>query len=87
MNKGDFEPLGLHWNGSAWSVSSGLPTALGEGYSPNVNAFDKLDAVRLNSPTDVVLNSVGTTPGAAVVWAVGSSGAAGSFDPLALRNG
>ena len=28
VNKSSFEALGLHWNGSAWSVSSGLSTAL-----------------------------------------------------------
>jgi len=34
-----------------------------------------------------VLTSVSTTPGAAIVWAVGYSGTTGSFNPLALENG
>jgi hypothetical protein len=29
---------------------------------------------------------VSTTPGAAIVWAVGYRGASGSFNPLALEN-
>jgi hypothetical protein len=33
------------------------------------------------------LNSVATSPGAAIVWAVGASRASGSFNPLVLRNG
>jgi hypothetical protein len=37
--------------------------------------------------SDDELYAVGTTPGAAAVWAVGSSGASGSFNPLALENG
>ena len=32
-----------------------------------------------------VLNSVSTSPGAAIVWAVGESGASGSFNPLAIE--
>jgi hypothetical protein len=36
--------------------------------------------------TDVV-GAVATKPGAAIVWAVGESGPAGSFNPLVLRNG
>jgi hypothetical protein len=166
------EPYALHWNGTAWSVVA-MPLV----GSSNVNAYDDLDAVQVNSPTDVwavggsgvagsvggstliehwngtawsivsspspgsdgnltgvttsnasssvwavgydipagasapqtltlnwngsawstvtspdvgsddELYAVGTTPGAAAVWAVGSSGASGSFDPLALENG
>ena len=33
------------------------------------------------------LNAVATNPGAAIVWAVGSTGQSGSFNPLILRNG
>lgn len=33
-----------------------------------------------------LLTSVSTTPGAAIVWAVGYRGASGSFNPLALEN-
>jgi len=32
-----------------------------------------------------VLNSVSTSPGAAIVWAVGESGISGSFNPLAIE--
>jgi hypothetical protein len=34
-----------------------------------------------------VIGAVATNPGAAIVWAVGESGPAGSFNPLILRNG
>jgi hypothetical protein len=30
VNKSDFEGLALHWNGTAWSVSSGFPGALSD---------------------------------------------------------
>jgi len=30
---------------------------------------------------------VATNPGAAIVWAVGSTGQSGSFNPLILQNG
>ena len=33
------------------------------------------------------LNAVATNPGAAIVWAVGSTGQSGSFNPLVLQNG
>jgi hypothetical protein len=33
------------------------------------------------------VGAVATTPGAAIVWAVGESGPPGSFNPLVLRNG
>jgi hypothetical protein len=42
--------------------------------SPNPASFDGL-------------NAVATNPGAAIVWAVGESGPAGSFNPLILQNG
>ena len=42
--------------------------------SPNPTSFD-------------VLNAVATNPGAAIVWAVGSTGQSGSFNPLILQNG
>jgi hypothetical protein len=28
LNKSDFEPVALHWNGTAWSVSPGFATAI-----------------------------------------------------------
>jgi hypothetical protein len=28
VNKSDFEPVALHWNGNAWSVSPGFSTAI-----------------------------------------------------------
>jgi len=42
--------------------------------SPNPASFD-------------TLNAVATNPGAAIVWAVGSTGQSGSFNPLILQNG
>ncbi len=39
-----------------------------------------------NTGSDGV-GAVATNPGAAIVWAVGSSGTSGSFNPLVLRNG
>jgi len=42
--------------------------------SPNPTSFD-------------ALNSVATSPGAAIVWAVGATGQSGSFNPLILQNG
>ncbi len=42
-NRSDFEPLGLHWNGTAWSVSSSFSTAL---------AGQIADGVADISPTD-----------------------------------
>ena len=38
-------------------------------------------------PGPSVLTAVSTTPGAAIIWAVGHSGTSGSFNPLALQNG
>jgi hypothetical protein len=43
VNKEDFAPLGLHWNGTAWSVSSSFATAL---------AGQIADGVADISPTD-----------------------------------
>ena len=50
------ETYSLHWNGTAWSV---VPMPLVG--SSNVNAFFHLNAIQVNSPTDV--------------WAVGNRGA------------
>jgi hypothetical protein len=43
------------------------------------------DAAAAGSPS--VLNSVSTSPGTAIVWAVGERGTSGSFNPLVLQNG
>jgi hypothetical protein len=40
-----------------------------------------------NVGTASQLTSVSASPGAAIVWAAGSSGVSGSFNPLTLRNG
>ena len=53
------ETYALHWNGTAWSVVS-MPLV----GSSNVNAFFHLNALQVNSPTDV--------------WAVGDQGIAGT---------
>ena len=45
VNKSSFLALGLHWNGTAWSVSSGLSTALfGGTYSVGVADISATDA-------------------------------------------
>ena len=105
-----------HWNGTAWSIV----TSPSPGTDDNLtgvttsNAADDVWAVGYDTPAgatqaqtltlnwngtawttvaspDVgspsVLNSVSTNPGAAIVWAVGDSGASGSFNPLVLQNG
>jgi len=74
---------------SVWAVGSFTPagsidpqtltlnwngTAWGVVASPDPTSFDGL-------------NAVATNPGAAIVWAVGSTGQSGSFSPLILQNG
>lgn len=105
-----------HWNGTAWSIVS----------SPSPGTGDNLTGVTASSSTDVwavgydtpsgsstaqtltmtwngtvwttvgspnggtgssLLTSVATTPGAAIVQAVGYSGTSGALNPLALQNG
>jgi hypothetical protein len=45
VNKSSFEALGLHWNGTAWSVSSGLSAALfGGTYAVGVADISATDA-------------------------------------------
>jgi hypothetical protein len=44
VNKEDFAPLGLHWNGTAWSVSSSLATALAGQIADGVADISSTDA-------------------------------------------
>jgi hypothetical protein len=44
VNKEDFAPLGLHWNGSAWSVSSSFATALAGQIADGVADISSTDA-------------------------------------------
>jgi hypothetical protein len=43
-NREDFAPLGLHWNGSAWSVSSSFATALAGQIADGVADISSTDA-------------------------------------------
>jgi hypothetical protein len=43
-NREDFAPLGLHWNGTAWSVSPSLATALGGQIGDGVADISPTDA-------------------------------------------
>jgi hypothetical protein len=42
--RGAFYPLGLHWNGTAWSVSTALATALGGQLAVGVADISPADA-------------------------------------------
>jgi len=44
VNREDFAPLGLHWNGTAWSVSPSLATALGGQIGDGVTDISPTDA-------------------------------------------
>ena len=44
VNKEDFAPLGLHWNGTAWSVSSSFATALAGQIADGVADISSTDA-------------------------------------------
>ena len=70
VNWEDFEPLALHWNGTAWSVSSSAATALAG--SSNVNAFFPFNSIQVNSPTDV--------------WAVGDQGVTDSSSSTLIEH-
>jgi hypothetical protein len=44
VNREDFEPLALHWNGTAWSVSSSAATALAGQIADGVTDISPTDA-------------------------------------------
>ena len=64
VNKSDFEPLALHWNGTAWSVSPGLAGAL----SPISGA--SAEGVADISPSDAyaIGDSAATAVGSLAQW-------------------
>jgi hypothetical protein len=64
VNKSSLEPLALHWNGTAWSVSSGFSAALSD------IAGGTAVGVADISPTDAyaIGNSAATASGALAQW-------------------
>jgi hypothetical protein len=103
-----------HWNGTAWSIVPSPSPGTGDSLTgvTTSNAANDVWAVGVTQPAGAtqgqtltlnwngtawttvaspdagspsVLNSVSTSPGAAIVWAVGESGISGSFNPLAME--
>jgi hypothetical protein len=72
-----------------WAVGSDVPAGATQAQTLTLNwngtAWTTVASPDAGSPS--VLNSVFTNPGAAIVWAVGQSGASGSFNPLVLQSG
>jgi hypothetical protein len=73
-----------------WAVGSDEPAGTTQAQTLTLN-WNGTAWVTVASPNASsgfsILNSVATTPGATIVQAVGSSGASGSTNPLALQNG
>ena len=73
-----------------WAVGSGTPAggSTAQTLTLNWNGTTWSTVASPNASTGAsVLNSVATTPGAAIVQAVGDSGVSGALNPLALQNG
>lgn len=72
-----------------WAVGSSIPSGANQAQTLTLNwngtAWTTVASPNQGSPSR--LTSVSTTPGAAIVWAIGSSGTTGSFNPLAMQNG
>jgi hypothetical protein len=72
-----------------WAVGSYVPSGATQPQTLTLNyngtAWSTVASPNQGSPS--VLASVSTTPGDAIVWAAGTSGATGSFNPLILQNG
>ena len=72
-----------------WAVGYDTPSGQAQAQTLTLNyngtAWTTVASPNQGSPS--VLTSVSTTPGAAIVWAVGYSGLTGSFNPLVLQNG
>ena len=70
-----------------WAVGVTQPAGATQGQTLtlvwNGTAWTTVASPDAGSPS--VLNSVSTSPGAAIVWAVGESGISGSFNPLAME--
>lgn len=74
---------------SVWAVGSDTPagTSTRQTLTMNWNGTSWTVVASPDTASTDALNAVATNPGAAIVWAVGASGASGSFNPLVLRNG
>jgi hypothetical protein len=74
---------------NVWAVGADVPAGQSVGQTLTLNwngtAWNVVASPNTGS-TDTV-GAVATNPGAAIVWAVGESGPAGSFNPLVLQNG
>jgi hypothetical protein len=70
-----------------WAVGVTVPAGATQAQTLTLNwngtAWTTVASPDAGSPS--VLNSVSTSPGSAIVWAVGESGVSGSFNPLAME--
>jgi hypothetical protein len=74
---------------NVWAVGADVRpgTSAGRTLTMNWNGTAWRVVASPNTGSTDGVGAVATKPGAAIVWAVGESGPAGSFNPLALRNG
>lgn len=72
-----------------WAVGSDTPSGASgsQTLTLNWNGTAWTQVASPNSGSASKLCSTSTTPGAGIVWAVGSSGACCSLNPLVLQNG
>ena len=72
---------------NVWAVGSDVPAGATQAQTLTLgwdgSAWTTVASPDAGRPS--VLNSVSTSPGAAIVWAVGESGISGSFNPLAME--
>jgi hypothetical protein len=74
---------------SVWAVGADVPAgkSVGRTLTLNWNGTAWKAVASPNTGSTDVVSAVATKPGAAIVWAVGESGPAGSFNPLVLQHG
>jgi hypothetical protein len=74
---------------NVWAVGADVPAGktVGRTLTLNWNGTAWKVVASPNTGSTDVLSAVATKPGAAIVWAVGETGPAGSFDPLVLQHG
>jgi hypothetical protein len=74
---------------SVWAVGADTPagTSARQTLTLNWNGTTWNVVASPNTGSTDGVGAVATNPGAAIVWAVGESGPAGSFNPLVLQNG
>jgi hypothetical protein len=86
---GDLTGVTESGTGNVWAV--GLDTPSGatqpQTLTMNWNGTQWTTVASPNQGSPSVLSDVSTTPGAAIVQAVGYSGLTGSFNPIAMQNG